>query len=146
MTETVFESPQSMMPAKRFDIPVKWGFIIGIIGIIMITVENMFLIKNYYMFMGGYIVIFIITVILYGIVGGQQRKAMGGYISFKDAFQAIFVAILISVSLTTIYSIIYVKLIDPGMMDKIKETTLAFMESMKVPQDKIDKTAADFDT
>jgi Na+/H+-dicarboxylate symporter len=70
---------------------------------------------------------------------------MGGYISIKEAFAAIFIAILISTIMTTIWGIVYARVIDPGLSLKIKESTLAFMESMKAPQEKLDQTAADID-
>ncbi|HTM65853.1 MAG TPA: DUF4199 domain-containing protein [Flavipsychrobacter sp.] len=130
---------------NKFSIPVKWGIIIGIVGCILSTINLMFLVDIYYVFIIMNIVMFIVCVILYWLTGVQQRKAMGGYIDIKQAFQAIFIAILISSIITTIYGIIYTKVIDPGVVERIKAGTLGFMERMNAPDESIDEAAAKID-
>jgi hypothetical protein len=146
-------------PFNRFSVPVKWGILVGVISIILTTVNFLFIIEYYPVFLSvvssliyiiliyiiPIVLIYIISIVLYGVAGAQQRKAMGGYIDLKEAFQAIFIVILISSIISTIYGIVYVKLIDPSVMDVIKSNTLAFMERMNVPEEKLDQTAADFD-
>mgnify|MGYP001255543027 CR=1 FL=1 len=132
-------------PFNRFSVPVKWGILVGVISIILTTVNFLFIIEYYPVFLVVSSLIYIISIVLYGVAGAQQRKAMGGYIDLKEAFQAIFIVILISSIISTIYGIVYVKLIDPSVMDVIKSNTLAFMERMNVPEEKLDQTAADFD-
>lgn len=130
---------------NRWSIPVKWGLIIGIVSCVLATVNFMFVLNSYMAFLAVSFLIYIATVIFYGVAGAQQRKAMGGYITFKDAFQAIFIVILISSIITTIYGIVYTKFIDPSVIDRIKEGTLGFMEKTNVPVEKIDEAAEDFD-
>lgn len=144
MESSVFP-PQEEQKIKLSDIPLKWGIITGVIGCILITLNFTVIIKNYMAFLAFSFIIFVVTVILYGVAGAKQRKALGGYITLKQAFQAIFFVILISTIISTIYGIIYTKYIDPDVYVKVKEGTLAFMEKMKTPQDKIDKALEDFD-
>lgn len=131
---------------KRWDIPLKMGLIIGLVSVILSVVNYMFALpKSYIAFMvlGG--VTFVALLVLYGITGARQRKAMGGYITIKDAFAAIFVAILVSSLISTIWGIVYAKLIDPSVAEKVKAGTLEFMQRMHAPQEKLDETAAEMD-
>ncbi len=57
-----------------------------------------------------------------------QRKAMGGFITFKEAFSAIFVSILIVVGMSQLYSVIYTNLIDPEYYEK----TLQMSQNMTI--------------
>lgn len=141
MEQTIIEPPQF----KRFDIPLKWGIVIAIFNIIAFTVVNMFLVSNMIAYFAGLIITFIITVILLGVVGKKQRTAMGGYITFKQAFQAIFISILIVCVANFLYTYIYMMFIDPDFMAKMKESTIAFTEKMGASQDQIDDAARQFD-
>lgn len=131
---------------KRWDIPVKMGLLIGVVNILWKTINNMFVLpRNYIAYLVLTFAVFVVMIVLYGVTGARQRKAMGGYISLKDAFSAIFVTILISSAIGAVWDVVYMKLVDPHVGDKVKEGTLAFMERMKVPQDKIDEQAANLD-
>lgn len=145
METTVFNTKQTNPDFKRFDIPIKWGLVIGIVSCLLFTVINMFFLGNMMTYFVLIALSFIINIILLGVLGAQQRKAMGGYIEMKDAFQAIFVAILIIVTITYIYSFIYMKYIDPDYAVKMKEATLRFTEKMGAPQSKIDEASQKFD-
>lgn len=146
MSSAVFAPVEPPANFKRWDIPVKWGIIIGIVSILWTTINGMFILpRNYMAYLVLTFAVFAVMIVLYGVAGAKQRKAMGGYISFKDAFAAIFIAILISSAISSIWGFVYAKWIDPHMVEKIKDGTLSFMERMKVPQDKIDEQAANFD-
>jgi hypothetical protein len=145
MEHSVFETSQTPENFNRYSIPIKWGLIIGLLSCVLTTINFMFVINNYIAFLVFTFVTYILCIVLYGVTGVQQRKAMGGYITFKEAFQAIFLAILISSVISTIYGVIYTKFIDPTIVDRIKEGTLSFMERMNVPEEKLDQTAADID-
>ena len=146
MASTVFAPDGPAASFKRWDIPVKWGLLIGVISILWTTINGMFILRrNYIAYLVLTFLAFVVMIVLYGVTGKKQRDAMGGFITFKDAFAAIFVAILISSAISSLWGFIYAKWIDPHMVDKIKEGTLAFMERMKVPQDKLDEQAANLD-
>jgi hypothetical protein len=44
-----------------------------------------------------------------------------------------------------LYNYIYMYLIDPDFMNKMKDSTLHMMENMKSPDEALDKTASEFD-
>lgn len=147
MATVEFSDPTISTPSfNKWDIPVKMGLLIGLLSIVLSVINYMFLLpKSYIAFMVLTAVTFIAMIILYGVTGARQRKAMGGFITLKEAFSAIFVAILISSIISTVWGIIYAKMIDPNVVDKVKVGTLEFMQNMHAPQEKMDETAATLD-
>lgn len=145
MSESVFV-PGPPAGFKRAEIPVTMGIITGIVGVVLSVVAFMFLLpKSYVLFLVGTGLMWVAPIVLYVVAGIRQRKAMGGYITLKQAFQAIFIVILISSIITTIWGVVYAKYIDPEIGVKMKESTLAFMQRMKVPEAKMDETAKSMD-
>lgn len=124
---------------------MKWGLIAGLILIAITTLNYTVLLSNYIVFLVTTFVIYIIYLVLYWISGVQQRKALGGYIEFKQAFRAIFITILISSVMLAAWEIIYSKVIDPQLAQKIQNATIEFMQRMKVPEEKIDETITNFE-
>lgn len=147
MSETVFPIEYQLPEGfRRWDIPVKMGILIGLAGILLSAMNYIFIMPASYI---GFLVFtgitFLVTLVLLFVTGTKQRKAMGGYILLKDAFAAIFVAIVISSVITTIWGVLYARVIDPDVTDKVKTATLGFMEQMNVSSEQLDKSAADMD-
>jgi uncharacterized membrane protein YraQ (UPF0718 family) len=130
------------IPVNRFDIPVKYGLIIGLVMALVTTVQYQFFSESWGGIMAFSVVSFIINMSLYFLTGVQQRKAMGGFIDIKEAFSAIFITILISLIISFIYSYIYVEFIDPDVIDRISNTSVSFAEKMGAPQEQLDKIQA----
>lgn len=130
---------------KRFDIPLKWGLILGLLSCALFTIQNLYLVSNLMVYFASLALSFIITMALLCMVGVKQRRAMGGYITLKDAFQAIFVAILVILVITTAYSYIYLHFIDPDFPVRMKEATLNFTERMGGSQANLDEASRKFD-
>lgn len=147
MSSTVFTAPgETPASFNRWDIPVKMGLLIGLFSVLLSTMSYMFIMpESYVAFLVSTGVIFVLTIGMYWYTGVRQRKAMGGYITLKEAFAAIFIAILISTIISTIWGVVYARVIDPQLSEKIKESTLAFMEDRHLSQEMLDKTAADLD-
>lgn len=131
----------TVKPFNRFDIPVKFGIVTGLVMAVMATLNYQFFTGTYGIMMGFTVVSFIISMVLFYMTGVQQRKALGGFIDIKQAFSAIFVAILISLTIAFIYNFIYVKFIDPDVIDRISNTSVEFAEKMGAPQEKLDQIA-----
>jgi len=132
---------------NKNEIPIRWGFIIGIVGIVITTFLNLFVLSNdgmmsYYI---GLAISFIIIIVMMVISAKKQRKQMGGYITLKESFRGLFISILIICVLSALYQIIYTKFIDPDFTVRLKDATINFTEKMGAPQDKLDEVAEDFD-
>jgi hypothetical protein len=131
---------------NKFAIPMRMGFMIALFKIILTTVGYKFFAGSWGMSMLFMVIGLIVGIILFVQTGKMQRKEMGGYIDIKQAFQAIFVAALITAVLSTIYDYIYIKFLDPGMTERIREATMATMEKWGAPQEKIDEVEKTMDS
>ena len=138
----IFEIPSNTTaePVNKFAIPIRYGLMVGFISMFLTTITFLYILKLHFLaFTAAGFLMFAIPVVFYFITAKQQQKAFGGYIALKDAFQAVFIVILISLTISTIYGLIYVKYIDPSCMDRVKESIVAFFESSKnVTQETID--------
>jgi hypothetical protein len=137
---------QATEPTAKHAIAIRYGLMVGFVTMFLTTVNFLYILKwNYIGFLVTVFLMFAITIILYGVAATRQRKALGGYISMKDAFQVVFIVILISLTISTIYGLIYNKYIDPEFLNRMKESMINFFEKIKAPQDKIDEAMKKLD-
>jgi len=94
----------------------------------------------------GPIMVGVITLLFYCIVigllvfcGVKRRKELGGYIELKDAFQTIFVAVLIAELIYLIFNFIYLKYIEPDYLDKFMRSMETFIEKSNLSDTKKDE-------
>ena len=92
-------------------------------------------------------IIFLLLVIVFGIVSSMgAKKLLGGFISFKNAFTAYFIAILVGILISSIVSIVIFNVIDPDaaniLQEKIIESQIAMMENFGTPQEVIDEAVS----
>jgi glucan phosphoethanolaminetransferase (alkaline phosphatase superfamily) len=106
-----------------------------VFGVIIGLVYCISLFLRYNQTSSGPIMIGLIAICFYLIViaflffcGLKRRKELGGFIVLKDAFQTIFVAILVAELIYTIFNIIYLKFIDPNYFDKLYTAMESFIE------------------
>lgn len=135
----------SQVNFNKFAIPVRMGLIITLIKVIINTIGYQFFAGKWGMSMMFMLISLAIMFVLLVQTGKMQRKALGGYIDIKQAFQAIFVAALIVCVITSIYDVIYIQYINPDMMDKIKESSIATAEKWGAPQETLDQMEKQFD-
>ena len=95
----------------------------------------------------GPIMVGVITLLFYCIVigllvfcGVKRRKELGGYIELKDAFQTIFVAVLIGEFIYLLFNFIYMKYIEPDYLDKFMRSMEKWIENSPMSDTKKDET------
>ena len=89
-------------------------------------------------------VIFLLLVVIMGMLSSMKaKKLFGGFISFKNAFTAYFIAVLVGILISSIVSILIFNVIDPEaasiLQEKIMTSQVAMMENFGTPQEAIDK-------
>lgn len=129
-------------------IAIRYGLMTGFIGMFLATINNLYLLKHsYVLFIISSLLIssFVVPISFYALTIKRQRDLLGGLISIKDAFRVAFIVVLISVLITSIYGVVYIRSIDPEYVSRMKEATYAFMERQKVAQESIDAKMAEFD-
>ncbi len=120
-----------------------FGVIIGLVYCVSIYLR--------YNLSSGIILVAVITFLFYLLVLGlvfycgiKRRKELGGFITLKDAFQTIFIAILVAEFIYVVFNIIYLKFIDPGYFDKFMASMETFFEKTIKDETKRDEALEKF--
>ena len=112
-----------------FNHSLKFGFIIGIVGIIIGVLAYMagesLMVKWWF---GIIILVINIGLIIYS--GIQYRASIGGYMDFKTAFSITFLTFLIAGILGTIFTIILYQVIDPELPGRLTQAAIEQTEQM----------------
>ena len=95
------------------------------------------------------IILFLIIVIM-GIVSTAKAKSiLGGFISFKQAFSAWFITIVVGIAISTAVNILLFNVIDPEAAEMVKqatiEATVSMMENFGTPQEAIDQAIVEIE-
>ncbi len=107
---------------------LNFGLIIGLIYCLSLYLR--------YNVASSVIMFGVITLLFYLVVIGmlvfcgiRRRNELGGFIDMKDAFQTIFIAILVAELIYILFNFIYLKFIDPNFFDHWQTKMEAFLES-----------------
>jgi Protein of unknown function (DUF4199) len=125
--------------------PIKLGIITGLIYCILIFCQNQFFYGNPVQFALIKLLFYVIILVLFVYTGILAKKESGGFISFKECLKAILVVITIAELFYIVFSSVYVKLIDPSFLEKMKAAWEAYFIEKKVPEDKISDSLKKFD-
>ncbi|HEX2535967.1 MAG TPA: DUF4199 domain-containing protein [Chitinophagaceae bacterium] len=124
---------------------LRWGIIIGVVYCLILVIRYAASGGNPILF-GVYTAIgYVIILILLLVSGFQRRKKLGGYIEIKDAFQAMFVAVLIFELFYSIFNFIYLNYINPDFFSNMRSAMELAMEDANMPQSDIDNALSQFD-
>lgn len=148
MSQSVNPPTETSATPNRNAIALRYGLMTGFIGMFLSTINNLYLLKfSYVAFIISSLLIsaFILPVTFYAITVKRQRDLLGGFISIKEAFRVVFIVVLLSVVINSLYGVLYIKTIDPEYVARMKEATYAFMERQHVPQESIDAKMNEFD-
>lgn len=120
----------------------KYGPIMAGIGIaytLIAYLVDMKLMVNMWAGIGLWVVNFVLLIISVA----AAKKAMEGFISFKDGFTTFIMTFVISSLLTTVFAILLFSVIDPSAAEELQEltieTTVSFMEKFGTPESEIEK-------
>ncbi|NML38356.1 DUF4199 domain-containing protein [Chitinophaga sp. G-6-1-13] len=121
---------------------VKWGFISGIVLILLNVVA--WKAGNDVLFsMWNNLTQLLLFIILGALAGRELKKSYGGYIGFKAVLKPVFTTFVIGWLLSAIFQFVLYKYLEPGLPEALKAYTLAntehFMRWGKAPQDEITK-------
>ena len=123
---------------------ITFGLIIGLIYCI-----SLFL--RYNMLSSGPIMFAVVACLFYLVVIGmlffciaKRRKELGGFINLKDAFQTVFIAILIAEFIYIAFNVIYLKFIDPHFFEKFQASMETFIENSSMSETKKEETLNKF--
>jgi hypothetical protein len=142
MTNTIPAEPMST--AARNKMALTYGLILGLVYMVITTGVNMS-VNGMIIYFGLKTLAYVLYMVILGLFAGRIRKANGGYIELREVFGAVFIMLFVAGAIIFIYNYIYMYYIDADFLNKIKASTLAFLEKSNAPDDKLDESMANFD-
>ena len=125
-----------------FKTSLRYGLIGGLIGIVVGLISNLSGMSTSGSMMGGLVIgavsIIITILISYFAIRHHRDKELGGYISFGRAFLTGFVALMISTIISTVWSILYMTVIDPGMAEEALAASEEMLANFGLPEEQLE--------
>ena len=122
-----------------------WGVIIGIVYCLFLFLRFNMGANNAGIFGMLTFAGFLTVIVLLFICGTTFRRKNGGYLEMKEAFKTMFIAVLVLELFYSIFTIIYLKYIDPNFFDKFRVSTESLLNMAKQSQADSDKILANVD-
>lgn len=121
---------------------VKFGIILGVVSILITTIiysTDIGLFINIWLGIG----IFLLNLIIAIIGVAQTKKALNGFISFKEAFTVFFIEMALGAAIGMLFMFLLFNVIDPSakqtMMDQTIEMSVNWMQKANTPTEDIRK-------
>jgi hypothetical protein len=118
---------------------LKWGIIIGVVYCLFLFLRFYLGANNAGIFGMLTFAGFLTVIVLLFICGINFRKRNGGYVEMKEAFKTMFIAVLVLELFYSIFTIVYLKYIDPNFFDKFRVSTESLLMMAKQSQTDSDK-------
>lgn len=115
---------------------VKWGIILALISIVLSLIVNIF-----EMYSNGTIIQVASMILLVAALAmsyAEFKSGNEGFMSLGQGFGLGMMIIAISGVISNVFSYIYMTLIDPGMIESIKEIQITEMENQGLSDEQID--------
>jgi Protein of unknown function (DUF4199) len=114
------------------------GIVLGV-AYVVFTLLSYIMVSSFLTYMGVKVLGYALSFVVMGMLLSRIKKANGGYLEFKEAFGRIFIMVLVGELIYLLFNAIYVTMIDPHFAEKLRDSSLAFMEHMKLPDAELDK-------
>lgn len=126
-------------------ISLNYGIVLGVILSLITVFAYAFMLELFTKWWLG-ISLLIVVVATATMAASKSKKMLGGYMSFKDAFTAYFITVLVGTLISTLVAILIFNFIDPEaaltLKDMIMDSTRQMMENLGTPQATIDQAMA----
>lgn len=107
---------------------IRMGTITALVYVVLLLIRYVFLSYNPVVFTGGMLVSYLIVIAFYIITANQRRKEIGGYGELRDIFGSVFIVIIFSEVIYTVFNFIYLNYIDPDFFSHYMQHTLEFLK------------------
>ncbi len=125
--------------SKTIQFGLIWGTISVILGILMYVMGSTFY-KNWVFGILILLVSLILGIVIMAMSSKAERKRVGGFITFQNAFSAAYIPSVIAIVIGLIFNILLFKVIDKEYPEQVKKWSLEMTESM------LEKFGVDEDT
>jgi hypothetical protein len=112
----------------------KYGIIYGLIGTLIAVIPMVLEIQNNWIGMLGTV----LAIIIYIIATKEFRADNGGFMSFNEGFKITMIAAAIAGVIRAAVTYIYIKVLDPGFSERMRETMIETWQSQGLSDEAIE--------
>jgi hypothetical protein len=135
-----------MNPASKYRTGFRFGILTGIIYVVLLFIRYTFFSSDpSSLFSFALFSYFFVIIGMYLFTGITRKKELGGYAEFKEIFQSIFIAILITELFYIAFNFIYFKFINPDFMDHFRTSSLLYFQKLGLDRGQINMKMAGVD-
>jgi hypothetical protein len=125
---------------------IKWGLIAGVVAILVNIIVWKVSHEAFFNFILG--MILLVVFVIFSIFAGlEQKRALGGFIDFKQALKPVFLTFVIGGLMAVLCTYVFYNFVDPAIPDMAKQHELIRVEKglqwAKMPEDDIQKQLDD---
>jgi hypothetical protein len=125
---------------------LKWGAMIGLVYCLFLFLRynqgtGNLLYFGLWTFLG-----YVVVLILLLFCGITRKKKLGGFISLKNAFQTMFVAVLGFEFIYMAFNFLYLKFVDPNFFENFRISLETMLEKSNLDQEQINEQLEKFDS
>lgn len=124
---------------------IRWGLIIGVVYAVLVFLRFRLGTSNVMLFSILTFFGLVTTMVLLFFSGWKLRQQNGGWIEMREAFKALFIAVLIFEAFFWVMTIAYVKYIDANFFEKLRESTENMMLGANASQSDVDNMLKNMD-
>lgn len=122
---------------------VNFGIILGVFSIVATALIYSLDLTMFASIWVG-LILFAVNLVIGIVAVAKSKKALGGFISFKEAFTVYFIAMALGSAIGSLFMYVLFNLIDPAaseiVMDAAIEKTVSMMQGFGTPTGDIAKT------
>jgi FlaA1/EpsC-like NDP-sugar epimerase len=133
-----------MTPVSKYTIGLRYGFIAGLLYVILLFCRYKFFASNPLSFVICAVVSYLIILMMYLFTGIARKKELGGYADFKEIFTSIFIAILITEGVYIVFNLVYFKFVDPSFWKNFEITTTIFLQKQRLTDEQVEQQMKSF--
>ncbi len=129
---------------SKYTVGLRFGLITGSIYAVLLILRYHYFASSPVQFGISAFASYIIILIMYSFTGIARKKELGGYGELKDIFQSIFITILITELVYIIFTLVYLKYVDPAFWENLKKSSVLYFQSLKLSNEEIAQRTKEF--
>lgn len=122
---------------------IRYGVIGGLLSVVLALAFQLTGLTDPASGKGGWLSAILSAGLTFGVIymgTAEYKKAAGGNLTFGKGLGVGMMIVLIMTLISTVYTLLYFTVIDPGMIDQIKNASIAQMEEQGLSDEQIDQS------
>jgi len=127
-----------MNPTSKYKVGIRYGWIAGLVYAVLLFCRFRFFASDATTYFSFTLASYILVLLIFLFSGIARKKELGGFAHVREIFQSIFITILITELIYVFFVLLYMKFIDPGFLNRFRDSALAEFQKMGLAKNDLD--------